>query len=67
MWKNVGKKIINTFFPLMVGLVFKIQRKKMGQLSSEFIFKNSNAGFIKTYIFFIEVSFSLILGLKNTY
>jgi hypothetical protein len=52
MWKNVGKKMVNTFFPLMVGLVFKIQRKKMGQLSSEFIFINSNAGFIKTYIFY---------------
>jgi hypothetical protein len=29
-WRNVGKKIINMFYPLMVKLLFKIQRKKNG-------------------------------------
>jgi hypothetical protein len=31
--------------------VFKIQRKKMGQLGSKIIFINSNIELIKTYIF----------------
>jgi len=51
MWKNVGKKMITILYHLMVKPIFKIQRKKMGQLGFEFIFINSNVGFIKTYIF----------------
>jgi hypothetical protein len=46
----VGKKMIKILCPLRLGM-FSIQRKKLGQLGSEFFFINSNAELIKTYIF----------------